>query len=235
MKRIFAVLFSLCIMAGAVFLKGYDGDVQFHLGAGFDSYILNTTSRTNDSSFIETAPVICFDFDVESWHLFNLNDTVGLGFMAGLDFGAGGISKYEWKSTLKSSGQVVQDSGTGSRETIVVEASGITGFAGGFNLGSVVRLSLGLGLAYDFVCLFENSTSFFSAVGFGFNVQAKFFPKNRVGLVVGYRFAVFGTKQCVSVYNGESAVADYSETIYSSDSGISYFDNEIYAGLSINW
>ena len=64
MKRIFAVLFSLCIMAGAVFSKGYDGDVQFHLGAGFDSYILNTTSRTNDSSFIETAPVICFDFDV---------------------------------------------------------------------------------------------------------------------------------------------------------------------------
>ena len=55
MKRIFAVLFSLCIMAGAVFSKGYDGDVQFHLGAGFDSYILNTTSRTNDSSFIETA------------------------------------------------------------------------------------------------------------------------------------------------------------------------------------
>ena len=98
MKRIFAVLFSLCIMAGAVFSKGYDGDVQFHLGAGFDSYILNTTSRTNDSSFIETAPVICFDFDVESWHLFNLNDTVGLGFMAGLDFGAGGGQRKNCQS-----------------------------------------------------------------------------------------------------------------------------------------
>ncbi|MGN0740181.1 MAG: hypothetical protein ACI4LX_08445 [Treponema sp.] len=235
MKRIFAVLFSLCVMAGAAFSKGYNGDVQFHLGAGFDSYVLNIASSGKDFTNTETNSIICFEFDVESWHLFNLNDTVGLGFMAGLDFGVGGISKYEWKSTSKSGGETVPDSGTASRDVTVIEGSCLTGFACGFNVASFLRLNLGLGIAYDFVCRFEKSPAFFSAVGFGFNVQVKFFPQSKVGLVVGYRFAVLGTKQDVSVYNGECVTTNYSLTIYSSDSGISYFDNEIYAGLSINW
>ena len=239
MKKVIGVFAALCVMAGAAFARGaYDGDIQLHLGVGFDSakfeksaapysgYVAKTTSEGASATF---------DFDIATWHLFNFNDVFGLGFVVGFNGGIGGTTKMAWKSS-DSLGNTVSGQMKEKDLFLAAHFNGIIGPAVGIKLGNVVKFDIGLGLAYGFGMFsseyldeggygYSRTTDMYiiGGVGFGAEVQAKFVPNSPVSPVIGYRFAVIPTKSYTK--NSEK---------YDVDS-VNYFNNEIYVGISFNW
>lgn len=218
MKKLLATLISLSVMAGSAFARGmYNGDVQLHLGTGMDSF---TSESLSDANFDVKSNT--FDFDVASWHLFSLNDLFSVGFMVDFNGGVGATKD-------------VTDSGVTVRESdLALHFNGLIGPAVGFTFGNISALNISAGLAFGATGFGYKipgaSTKYasFSAsgVGFGTEINAKFFPKSKVSPLVGFRFSVLGTNEYEANIGGKTGKVEEKLTIY---------NTEYFAGIAFNF
>ena len=243
MKKVIGAVVSLFLMAGAAFARGaYDGDIQLHLGVGFDSAKFEKSAALYSGGVAKTTSEgasATFDFDIATWHLFNFNDVFGLGFVVGFNGGVGGTTKMRASTTVNGTEEM--SSKVPSEDLgFAAHFNGIIGPAVGIKLGNVVKFDIGLGLAYGFsVVSYQMTTSdgyskstatpscLLGGVGFGAEVQAKFVPNSPVSPVIGYRFAYIPGKEVTVVSGGETTVTSFDVA--------DYVSNEIYVGITFNW
>ena len=221
MKKLLAVLISLSVMAGSAFARGtYNGDIQLHIGTGMNSLYEKNESTTDVKSNT-------FDFDVASWHLFSLNDLFSVGFM--VDFNGGvGATKDITVSGI-----------TALKSDLALHFNGLIGPAVGFTFGNISALNISAGLAFG-ATAFEYkvdelkqlgfSTNYVSysagGVGFGAEINAKFFPKSKVSHLVGFKFSVLGTNEYEANIGGKTGKLEEKLTIY---------NTEYFAGIAFNF
>ena len=225
MKKLLATLISLSIMAGSAFARGmYNGDVQLHLGTGMDSF---TSESISDANFDVKSNT--FDFDVASWHLFSLNDLFSVGFMVDFNGGVGATK------------DITVNGFTGLKSSLALHFNGLIGPAVGFTFGNISALNISAGLAFG-ATAFEYkmadelkqylgaSTNYVSysagGVGFGAEINAKFFPKSKVSPLVGFKFSVLGTNEYDANWGGTTTKFEEKATIY---------NTEYFAGIAFNF
>ena len=221
MKKLLATLISLSVMAGSAFARGmYNGDVQLHLGTGMNSLYEKNESTTDVKSNT-------FDFDVASWHLFSLNDLFSVGFMVDFNGGVGATK------------DITVNGFTGLKSSLALHFNGLIGPAVGFTFGNISALNISAGLAFG-ATGFEykvdelkqlgfstNSVSFSAGgVGFGTEINAKFFPKSKVSPLVGFKFSVLGTNEYERNLGGTTEKIEKKATIY---------NTEYFAGIAFNF
>ena len=218
MKQLLATLISLSVMTGSAFARGmYNGDVQLHIGTGMNSLYEKNESTTDVKSNT-------FDFDVASWHLFSLNDLFSVGFMVDFNGGVGATKD-------------ITDSGVTLIESdLALHFNGLIGPAVGFTFGNISALNISAGLAFGatgFGYKYKISgapTKYksFSAggVGFGTEINAKFFPKSKVSPLVGFKFSVLGTNEYDANWGGTTTKFEEKATIY---------NTEYFAGIAFNF
>ena len=220
MKKLLATLISLSMMAGSAFARGmYNGDVQLHIGTGMDSF---TNEKISDSNMDYKSNT--FDFDVASWHLFSLNDLFSVGFM--VDFNGGvGATKDITVSGI-----------TALKSELAGHFNGLIGPAVGFTFGNISALNISAGLAFG-ATGFEYKYKISGAptqyksisaggVGFGTEINAKFFPKSKVSPLVGFKFSVLGTNEYEANIGGKTGKVEEKATIY---------NTEYFAGIAFNF
>ena len=243
MKKVLGLAISFCMFFGTVFAKGvYDGDIQLHLGLGLDSAKAVAEESFYDQSLKTTmkSGSTTVDFELSTWHLFDVNDLIGVGFNLGFSGGIGKTSKM---------GMTVEQNGktTPADQLFPVELkpsfaghfNGLIGPAVGFTLNDVIKFDLAVGFAYGldlYSYEYENydrysrssgvDTFMIFGAGFGFDVQAKFFPKSVVSPVLGYRLS--------SIFSSEVITSDENSSSGNWDS-VNFIANEIYLGVSFNW
>ena len=220
MKKLLATLISLSVMAGSAFARGmYNGDVQLHLGTGMDSFYVENESTTDIKSNT-------FDFDVASWHLFSLNDLFSVGFMVDFNGGVGATKDVTY-------------SGFTFKSDLAFHFNGLIGPAVGFTFGNISALNISAGLAFgatgfeykvDELKQLDFSTNYVSysagGVGFGAEINAKFFPKSKVSPLVGFKFSVLGTNEYERNLGGTTTKVEEKVTIY---------NTEYFAGIAFNF
>ena len=224
MKKLLATLISLSVMAGSAFARGmYNGDVQLHLGTSMDSF---TSESLSDANFDVKSNT--FDFDVASWHLFSLNDLFSVGFMVDFNGGVGATKDVTY-------------SGLTFKSDLAFHFNGLIGPAVCFTFGNISALNISAGLAFG-ATAFEYkmadelkqyqgaSTNYVSysagGVGFGAEINAKFFPKSKVSPLVGFKFSVLGTNEYEANIGGKTGKVEEKLTIY---------NTEYFAGIAFNF
>ena len=232
MKKVLGLAISFCMLFGTVFAKGvYDGDIQLHLGLGLDSakavaeesfggQTVKTTMKSGSTTV---------DFELSTWHLFDVNDLIGVGFNLGFSGGIGKTSKMTVSSFSMPSDWL----------SFAGHFNGLIGPAVGFTLNDVIKFDLAVGLAYGFDLYsyaYEYETEYsrgtrgdacmIFGAGFGCDVQAKFFPKSVVSPVLGYRLS--------SIFSSE-VISSNSDNPSGYWDSVNYIANEIYLGVSFNW
>ena len=222
MKKLLATLISLSVMAGSAFARGmYNGDVQLHIGTGMNSLYEKNESTTDVKSNT-------FDFDVASWHLSSLNDLFSVGFMVDFNGGVGATKDVTY-------------SGLTFKSDLAFHFNGLIGPAVGFTFGNISALNISAGLAFG-ATAFEYkmadelkqyqgaSTNYVSysagGVGFGTEINAKFFPKSKVSPLVGFKFSVLGTNEYEANIGGKTGKVEEKLTIY---------NTEYFAGIAFNF
>ena len=212
-------------MAGSAFARGmYNGDVQLHLGTGMDSF---TSEKISDSNMDYKSNT--FDFDVASWHLFSLNDLFSVGFMVDFNGGVGATK------------DITVNGFTGLKSSLALHFNGLIGPAVGFTFGNISALNISAGLAFG-ATGFEYkmadelkqagsySTNYVSysagGVGFGTEINAKFFPKSKVSPLVGFKFSVLGTNEFDFNNGSTTEKIEEKATIY---------NTEYFAGVAFNF
>ena len=237
MKKVLGLAISFCMLFGTVFAKGvYDGDIQLHLGLGLDS--AKAVASAYGQSFTLESGSTTVDFELSTWHLFDVNDLIGVGFNLGFSGGFGKTSKMGIEQNGKTI-PVDQLFLVELKPSFAGHFNGLIGPAVGFTLNDVIKFDLAVGLAYGFDLysyeyVEENGYSRSTGVdtvmifgaGFGFDVQAKFFPKSVVSPVLGYRLS--------SIFSSEVISSDLDSFSGYWDS-VNYIANEIYLGVSFNW
>ncbi|MGN0740963.1 MAG: hypothetical protein ACI4LX_12410 [Treponema sp.] len=225
MKKVIGAVLSLFLMAGAAFADLYSGDFQLHLGAGIDAATVK-----KDSSASSELNAVAVDFDLSTCHLFGFNDVFSLGFIVDFGFGVGGVTKI---ANIDNGETKSVPSGNLS---MAFHLNGLIGPAVGFKLGKVVKFDIGAGLAYGFSMMAaeydtnddgtkESSVLFFGGLGFGTEVQVKFFPESHVSPIIGYRFILIPSKSYVDLQNQVEVKCD----------SVNYINNRFYLGISFNW
>ena len=223
MKKLLATLISLSVMAGSAFARGmYNGDVQLHLGTSMDSF---TSESLSDANFDVKSNT--FDFDVASWHLFSLNDLFSVGFMVDFNGGVGATK------------DITVNGFTGLKSSLALHFNGLIGPAVGFTFGNISALNISAGLAFgatafeykaDGLKQLGYSTNYISysagGVGFGTEINAKFFPKSKVSPLVGFKFSVLGTNEYEANIGGKTGKVEEKLTIY---------NTEYFAGIAFNF
>lgn len=232
MKKVLGLAISFCMLFGTVFAKGvYDGDIQLHLGLGLDS-----AKAVAEVPYLEDSPKYTMesgsttvDFELSTWHLFDVNDLIGVGFNLGFSGGIGKTSKMTVSNFSMPSDWL----------SFAGHFNGLIGPAVGFTLNDVIKFDLAVGFAYGldlYSFAFELDTGYdrtpisdaymIFGAGFGCDVQAKFFPKSVVSPVLGYRLS--------SIFSSEviSSDLDFLSAYWDS---VNYIANEIYLGVSFNW
>ena len=236
MKKVLGLAISFCMLFGTVFAKGvYDGDIQLHLGLGLDS--AKAVADFELGKYTLEAGSTTVDFELSTWHLFDVNDLIGVGFNLGFSGGIGKTSKLEQKSEVL--GESESSKMPSDWLSFAGHFNGLIGPAVGFTLNDVIKFDLAVGFAYGFDLysyeyVEENGYSRSTGVdtfmifgaGFGFDVQAKFFPKSVVSPVLGYRLS--------SIFSSEVISSDLDSLSAYWDS-VNYIANEIYLGVSFNW
>ena len=234
MKKVLGLAISFCMLFGTVFAKGvYDGDIQLHLGLGLDSakavaevpYLEDSVKYTMESGSTTV------DFELSTWHLFDVNDLIGVGFNLGFSGGIGKTSKMTLSSVPMPSDWL----------SFAGHFNGLIGPAVGFTLNDVIKFDLAVGLAYGFdlysyeyeiVTANSRSTTadafMIFGAGFGCDVQAKFFPKSVVSPVLGYRLSSIFSSEVISSNEMIELLSGYWNSV-------NYIANEIYLGVSFNW
>ena len=170
--------------------------------------------------------------------MFDVNDLIGVGFNLGF---SGGIGKTSKMVLTEEIGGITFDidSVPSDQLSIAGHFNGLIGPAVGFTLNDVIKFDLAVGLAYGFDLysyeyVVENGYSRSTGVdtfmifgaGFGFDVQAKFFPKSVVSPVLGYRLSSIFSSEVISL-DGNSSSSHWDS--------VNYIANEIYLGVSFNW
>ena len=240
MKKVLGLAISFCMLFGTVFAKGvYDGDIQLHLGLGLDSAKAVAESSVYEQSLKTTmkSGSTTVDFELSTWHLFDVNDLIGVGFNLGFSGGIGKTSKLEQKSEVL--GESESSKMPSDWLSFAGHFNGLIGPAVGFTLNDVIKFDLAVGLAYGFDLYsyayeYENGYSrdaggdacMIFGAGFGCDVQAKFFPKSVVSPVLGYRLS--------SIFSSEVITSDENSSSGNWDS-VNFIANEIYLGVSFNW
>lgn len=243
MKKVLGLAISFCMLFGTVFAKGvYDGDIQLHLGLGLDSAKAVAEESFGGQTVKNTmkSGSTTVDFELSTWHLFDVNDLIGVGFNLGFSGGIGKSSKMV--VTAECNGRTIS-----AEQLFPVELkpsfaghfNGLIGPAVGFTLNDVIKFDLAVGFAYGldlYSYEYENydrysrssgvDTFMIFGAGFGCDVQAKFFPKSVVSPVLGYRLS--------SIFSSEviSSDLDFLSAYWDS---VNYIANEIYLGVSFNW
>ena len=236
MKKVLGLAISFCMLFGTVFAKGvYDGDIQLHLGLGLDSAkaVAEESFRGRTVKNTIKSGSTTVDFELSTWHLFDVNDLIGVGFNLGFSGGIGKTSKVEQK--IEYMGDSVSGKIPSDQLSIAGHFNGLIGPAVGFTLNDVIKFDLAVGLAYGFdLYSYEYVEEYGDAVealmifgaGFGCDVQAKFFPKSVVSPVLGYRLSsIFSSEVIMSDGNSSSGYWDL----------VNFIANEIYLGVSFNW
>lgn len=241
MKKVLGLAISFCMLFGTVFAKGvYDGDIQLHLGLGLDSAKAVAEESFYDQSLKTTmkSGSTTVDFELSTWHLFDVNDLIGVGFNLGFSGGIGKTSKMvmtaEWNGITKP-----VDLSSSFEPSIAGHFNGLIGPAVGFTLNDVIKFDLAVGFAYGFDLYsyeyeigtenYRRTTSdayMIFGAGFGCDVQAKFFPKSVVSPVLGYRLSSIFSSEVISL-NENSSSRHWDS--------VNYIANEIYLGVSFNW
>ena len=213
MKKLLAVLISLSVMAGSAFARGtYNGDVQLHIGTGADSM-----KMTKGNASVDDIKSNTFDFDIASWHLFSLNDLFGVGFMIDLNGGFGGTK--EINSILESS--------------VALHFNALIGPAVSFTFGNIASVNVAAGLAFGvpgFGYKVVNQDLAYSSagIGFGAEVNGKFFPKSKVSPLAGFRFSTLGSKTySYKIGDGDIQTQDVDS--------ISIINTEFFVGVAFNF
>ena len=245
MKKVLGLAISFCMLFGTVFAKGvYDGDIQLHLGLGLDSAkaVAEEPYSGKSAKMTLESGSTTVDFELSTWHLFDVNDLIGVGFNLGFSGGIGKTSKMvmtnEFDGRTLSSVSMPSDG-----LSFAGHFNGLIGPAVGFTLNDVIKFDLAVGLAYGFDLYsyaitykyedrygsYENTTGdafMIFGAGFGCDVQAKFFPKSVVSPVLGYRLS--------SIFSSEVITSDENSSSGNWDS-VNFIANEIYLGVSFNW
>lgn len=213
MKKLLAVLISLSVMAGSAFARGtYNGDVQLHIGTGADSMKYTVNGYSDDSYKSNT-----FDFDIASWHLFSLNDLFGVGFMIDLNGGIGGTK--EINSILESS--------------VALHFNALIGPAASFTFGNIASVNVAAGLAFGvpgfgYKVGNQNRAISSAGIGFGAEVNGKFFPKSKVSPLAGFRFSTLGSKTySYKIGDGDVQTQDVDS--------VSIINTEFFVGVAFNF
>ena len=213
MKKLLAVLISLSVMAGSAFARGtYNGDVQLHIGTGADSM-----KMTKGNASVDDIKSNTFDFDIASWHLFSLNDLFGVGFMIDLNGGIGGTK--EINSILESS--------------VALHFNALIGPAASFTFGNIASVNVAAGLAFGvpgfgYKVGNQNLAISSAGIGFGAEVNGKFFPKSKVSPLAGFRFSTLGSKTySFKVGDGDIKTQDVDS--------ISIINTEFFVGVAFNF
>ena len=213
MKKLLAVLISLSVMAGSAFARGtYNGDVQLHIGTGADSMKYTVNGYSDDSYKSNT-----FDFDIASWHLFSLNDLFGVGFMIDLNGGIGGTK--EINSILESS--------------VALHFNALIGPAASFTFGNIASVNVAAGLAFGvpgfgYKVGNQNRAISSAGIGFGAEVNGKFFPKSKVSPLAGFRFSTLGSKTySYKIGDGDIQTQDVDS--------VSIINTEFFVGVAFNF
>ena len=216
MKKLLAVLISLSVIAGSAFARGtYNGDVQLHIGTGADSMKV-----TNDGNSGDPVKSNTFDFDIASWHLFSLNDLFGVGFMIDLNGGFGGTKEmmapyYTYESS------------------VALHFNALIGPAVSFTFGNIASVNVAAGLAFGvpgFGYKVVNQDLAYSSagIGFGAEVNGKFFPKSKVSPLAGFRFSTLGSKTySYKIRDGDIQTQDVDS--------ISIINTEFFVGVAFNF
>ena len=212
MKKLLATLISLSVMAGSAFARGmYNGDVQLHIGTGADSMKVTMDGNSGDALKSNT-----FDFDIASWHLFSLNDLFGVGFMIDLNGGIGGTKDY-----------YIYES------SVALHFNALIGPAASFTFGNIASVNVAAGLAFGvpgfgYKVGNQNLTFSSAGIGFGAEVNGKFFPKSKVSPLAGFRFSTLGSKTySFKVGDGDIQTQDYDS--------VSIINTEFFAGVAFNF
>ena len=200
-------------MAGSAFARGtYNGDVKLHIGTGADSMKFTVNEYSDDSYKSNT-----FDFDIASWHLFSLNDLFGVGFMIDLNGGIGGTK--EINSILESS--------------VALHFNALIGPAASFTFGNIASVNVAAGLAFGvpgfgYEYINQNLAISSAGIGFGAEVNGKFFPKSKVSPLAGFRFSTLGSKTySFKVGDGDIKTQDVDS--------ISIINTEFFVGVAFNF
>ena len=200
-------------MAGSAFARGtYNGDVQLHIGTGADSMKFTVNEYSDDSYKSNT-----FDFDIASWHLFSLNDLFGVGFMIDLNGGFGGTK--ESKNFGDSS--------------VALHFNALIGPAVSFTFGNIASVNVAAGLAFGvpgfgYKAGNQNLAYSSAGIGFGAEVNGKFFPKSKVSPLAGFRFSTLGSKTySYKIGDGDIQTQDVDS--------ISIINTEFFVGVAFNF
>lgn len=184
MKRLVTLMFMLLLATGIIFAKDdYHGDIQIHFGVGFDS--METDAEKSYATL--------YDVDLDTWNLFDLNNMIFVGFLAGFNGGLGETTSVVLSDGSESKSDVV----------IAMHCNFLIGPAVGIDIFDIIRFNVGAGLAYEFA-LNENGLA---GLGFGTDIQAKFIPNRKVSPVLGYRFQIvkglFGDSKTSKYFNNK--------------------------------
>lgn len=236
MKKVLGLAISFCMFFGTVFAKGvYDGDIQLHLGLGLDSAkaVAEEPYSGKSAKMTLESGSTTVDFELSTWHLFDVNDLIGVGFNLGFSGGIGKTSKMTVSSVPMPSDWL----------SFAGHFNGLIGPAVGFTLNDVIKFDLAVGFAYGldlYSYEYENydrysrstgiDTYMIFGAGFGCDVQAKFFPKSVVSPVLGYRLSSIFSSEVIS----SNKMID-SLSVYGFWNSVNYIANEIYLGVSFNW
>lgn len=237
MKKILSIAAVICVIAGTAFAKGYHGDVQVH--AGFSSFGLEASMKTpyydGTAEMLNTFNTANFAVDIQSWNLFDLNDTVSLGFMVGVDGNFGKLTK--------NTGTVKYNGSTKTNETPTdylknnYSVGLIFGPAVSFNIKEIVRLQGSAGMYVlitdSMTCGSSDYTSdiITSGIGAAADIQAKILPQKKISPIVGYRFSCAFTDK-IKLNQKRNGSSNEQEMKVDKCAG---FGNTFYVGASINW
>ncbi len=221
MKKIITFILAATLLSSFAFAKKYKGDLQLNFGGSAEQ-----TKAEHDNVDIKAESGM-FEFDVQTWHLFGINDWFSVGFMGGINSGLGGTTKLE---------QAGIDCQTDL--SVAAHMDFLVGPAVGFDVGNVVRFNVATGLDFGFFNMYscedaEDSSNltvtYCSPVGFGFQGQAKFLPNAKVSPVVSYRITSdFGSK----MYTYDQ---DENETDDWSVDSLNVVNSAFTVGVSFNW
>ncbi len=222
MKKLISIIIAATLLSSFAFAKKYKGDIQLNMG-------ISTEEMKVKDDVDMTAKSGMFEFDIQTWHLFGINDWFSVGFMAGLNTGTGLTTELK-EDTL---GKVDNDD-----LTVAAHVNFLLGPAVGFDVGKVVRFNVTTGLDLGIINMYSRQqvgdssevlAPYCSSAGIVFQTQAKFLPKSRVSPIVSYRVTNDFSKK-LFVY--DSKEDDHKD--YSVDS-INVINNAFTVGISFNW
>lgn len=225
MKKIISLIIAASLFSGFAFAKTYKGDIQLNFGGSGD------VIKMNKDSYDFKSESGMFEFDIQTWHLFGINDVFSVGFMAGSNFGIGATTKMKYDI----------DGGTIDCDkddlALALNYNFLLGPAVGFDLGKVVRFNLAAGFDWGFNFVSKKNAEddselnviYFGPAGIGTEVQAKFLPKAKVSPVVTYRLTADFTDRA---YTYDSKENEHDDTKVDS---ISILNNAFTVGISFNW